>query len=425
MVSEKKINHTRLLTHSFASVIDQAILSGINLCIGLLLIRLVTKSDYGVYTQLIVVGLFVSVLLEAFITNPLTTIAPSLPASEKYQLYGHINHLQRTTNCLLALCFAFVVTIVIIYTQAAQDPWLLGIFFAAYLFFNAQREFRRSVLFLEQQAAKVLLLDTIYIAITLIGLLILYVIHQVQTTSIFALLFIANVISIIAYKINLPIAPIPLGVEFKPTFNLLWRRAKWALPGAILAWITNYSYLFISAALLGVAATADLNASKLLLMPIALGVLAWSRIAKPMASELFHQKNWAQLRRINIASIIAIESLIIAYTLLLWLCLPWLESHLLGEAYQNITPFVLAWGGYFMINAIRFIGSSWLTSHDQYKALFISSLMCMLIVIIGTFIFIPLFGAWGAILALIIVEAFDLILIWCYFLPQAKKEARS
>lgn len=423
MVSEKKINHVKLLTRSFASIIDQAILSLINLCIGLLLIRIVTKNDYGVYTQLIVVGLFVSVLLEAFITSPLTTIAPSLSSSEKQALYRNIYHLQRKCNLLLAILFALIVTVVIIKTQVATDPWLLGIIFGAFIFFNAQREFRRSILFVEQQALKVLALDSVYFILVTIGILCLYLFHQIETVWVFAVFFVANLISLFCFKYDFEQHKPTDTHYFKSTFNVLWKRAKWALPGAILAWLTNYSYLFISAALLGIAATAELNASKLLLMPIALGVLAWSRIAKPMASQLFYQKNWHQLRTMNIVSIIGIESLILLYVLLLWLCLPWLEIHLLGPEYQHITPFVLAWGGYFMINAIRFIGSSWLTSHDQYKALFVSSIVCMLIVVIGTYLFIPVFGAWGAILALIAVEFFDLLLIWCYFLPRAKKEA--
>lgn len=422
MVSEKKISHFRLLTHSFASIIDQAILSLINLCIGLLLIRLVTKNDYGVYTQLIVVGLFVSVLLEAFITNPLTTIAPSLSSVEKQTLYRHIYHVQRKCNLILAILFAIIVTLVIVKTNTATDPWLLGICFSAFLFFNAQREFRRSILFVEQQALKVLTLDSIYFIFVAIGIFTLYLTESIQTIWIFATFFLANLVSLFCFKYDFEQNK-PDSHYFKATFDVLWKRAKWALPGAILAWLTNYSYLFISAALLGVAATAELNASKLLLMPIALGVLAWSRIAKPMASQLFYQKNWHQLRLMNTVSIIGIESLILFYILLLWLCLPWLENHLLGPEYQHITPFVLAWGGYFMINAIRFVGSSWLTSHDQYKALFVSSLLCMLIVVIGTFVFIPVFGAWGAILALIVVEFVDLLLIWGYFLPKTKKEA--
>jgi O-antigen/teichoic acid export membrane protein len=83
---------------------------------------------------------------------------------------------------------------------------------------------------------------------------------------------------------------------------------------------------------------------------------------------------------------------------------------------------VLAWGGYFAINAARWIGSSWLTSNDQYKLLLLSGIACLLIMLAATAIFIPLYGTWGAILALIVVEAFDLVLIWAIFLPMMRRK---
>lgn len=33
----------------------------------------------------------------------------------------------------------------------------------------------------------------------------------------------------------------------------------------------------------------------------------------------------------------------------------------------------------------------------------------------------PMYGAWGAVLALIIVEVFDLVLIWAVFLPLVRR----
>jgi O-antigen/teichoic acid export membrane protein len=85
---------------------------------------------------------------------------------------------------------------------------------------------------------------------------------------------------------------------------------------------------------------------------------------------------------------------------------------------------VLAWGGYFAINAARWIGSSWLTSNDQYKLLLLSGVACLAVMLIASSILIPLYGSWGAILALIVVEVFDLLLIWAVFLPMLRRKNR-
>ena len=49
-----------------------------------------------------------------------------------------------------------------------------------------------------------------------------------------------------------------------------------------MAWVASYSYLYLAAAFLGVTAAADLNAARLLLMPVALLTVAWGRVARPV-----------------------------------------------------------------------------------------------------------------------------------------------
>jgi len=53
----------------------------------------------------------------------------------------------------------------------------------------------------------------------------------------------------------------------------------------------------------------------------------------------------------------------------------------------------------------------------------VSSIACLLLMLAATAICIPLFGSWGAILALIVVEAFDLALIWLVLLPMLRRKA--
>src|SRR4051812_26083760 len=80
------VSNKKLLTHSLASLIDQALLSGLNFALGLVLIRLATKESYGVYSQLYVAGIFASTVVEALITGPLTTIAPGKTPEQRARL---------------------------------------------------------------------------------------------------------------------------------------------------------------------------------------------------------------------------------------------------------------------------------------------------------------------------------------------------
>ena len=66
-----------------ASVIDQALLSGLNLLIGLALIRYASKETYGLYAQLFAAGLLTTTLLDALIGTALTTLSTRLASGDR------------------------------------------------------------------------------------------------------------------------------------------------------------------------------------------------------------------------------------------------------------------------------------------------------------------------------------------------------
>jgi O-antigen/teichoic acid export membrane protein len=420
MAQEKTISHKRFFVHSLTSLCDQALLSALNLIVGLVLIRLASKETYGLYAQLYVVGIFASTILDAIITSPLTTVAPGKPTSQRMQLFAQLQRLQCKLNAVLALLFGVGCGLMVYMTGTNAQPWLIGLVFALYIFLNAQREYLRSISFIEGKPNQTLSMDTGYVIAVGGGILVLMAFDQLTVAAIIFTLACANIVSLLLGKGIVPSSKnTPLSEH--QTLAEIWQRGKWALPGALVAWLTNYSYLFLAAAFLGITASAELNAARLLLMPISLCVLAWSRIARPIASRLYTSRNWTQLNRIAWLSVIGIEALTLIYLGALWLMLPWLQIHVLGDNYQNVSPLVLAWGCYFAVNAARWVGSSWLTSNDQYKQLLASGVASLVIMFIASLLLIPSYGAWGAIAALIIVEICDLILIWGVFLPMAKR----
>lgn len=418
------VSSKKLLTHSLASLLDQALLSGLNFALGLVLIRLATKESYGVYSQIYVAGIFASTVIEALITGPLTTIAPGKSVAQRAHLTSLLLRFQWQLSIALAILFGVGSGVVATLTKIDAHPLWLGAAFALYIFANAQREYHRSISFIEARPRRVLHTDIAYALGVVLGVGVLLLIGYLSVPAIFLVLGLANIAGMWRSTDHGLEASTPPHERsaYRAAVGEVLQRGRWALPGALVAWATNYSYLYLAAATLGVAASADLNASRLLLMPISLSVLAWSRVARPMVSRLFAARDWKHLDRLAWASVAGIEIVTIAYVITLWLALPWLQAHVLGAKYHGLEPMVLAWGGYFAINAARWIGSSWLTSNDQYKLLLLSGVACLVIMLISAAVFIPMYGTWGAILALIIVEVFDLLLIWGVFLPMLRRK---
>lgn len=415
---------SRLLTHSLASLIDQTLLSGLNLALGLALIRLATKESYGVYAQLVAAGIFAAMVIEALIINPLTTIAPGKSADERTRLTILLLRFQWRLSIFLALLLGVGSAIITGLAGVEAYPALLGIAFAAYLFTNAQREYQRSISFIEAHPRRVLHIDIAYVVTVAIGVGILSQIGYLTVPAIFSVMGLANIIGMRRGRIRQ--TPISMyaaaaSMTYRAAVAEVMQRGRWALPGALLAWATNYSYLYIIAAVLGAAAAADLHASRLLLMPVSLSVLAWSRVARPMVSHLFAVRDWQHLDRLTWMSVAAMEIVTILYIAVLWLTLPWLEMHVLGAKYQGLEPMVLGWGGYFAIHAARWIGSSLLISKDQYRLLLGNGVIGLIVMLISASVCVPWYGAWGAILTLIIVEVVNLLLTWVIFLPILRR----
>ncbi|WP_343583507.1 hypothetical protein [Herbaspirillum sp.] len=416
-----ELSGKRLLLHSLASLIDQALLSGLNFALGLVLIRLASKESYGLYSQMYVAGIFAATVLESLITGPLTTIAPGQSESQRTHLVACLRRFQLQLSGLLAILFGIASMAVGRYAGVTESLPALGIAFAVYVFANALREYQRSLHFIEGRPRRVLRIDLAYALAVAAGVALLVATGCFTVPGILLVLGLANAVGF--WRSGQPRPATPSAPERRAAIAEMWQRGRWALPGALVAWATNYSYLYLAAASLGVAASAELNASRLLLMPISLSVMAWSRIARPMASRLFAARDWKHLDRLAWISVAGVEAVTLLYVGVLWLALPWLETHVLGAKYQGVEPMVLAWGAYFAINAARWIGSSWLTSNDQYRLLLISGIACLAVMLVSAALFIPRYGAWGAILALIVVEVFDFILIWAVFLPRTRRQA--
>lgn len=420
MAPKKTLNKQRFFLQTLVSLSDQGLLSALNLLTGLLLIRWVSKEEYGIYAQLFALGLFVSTLIEALISNPLTTIAPGKPEQEKHALFAQLYKLQWPVNLILSMAFGIGSSIAMSAVNAHPTPWLLGMTFALYVLGNAQRDFLRSILFIQGMPSRVLRIDLAYAAAVIAGTAILLWLQQLTIVTVLLLLGGANGVALSLAAGTIPKADTTL-LSMRTAISVVWLRARWAVPGALIAWFINYSYLFLAAILLGAAATADLNAARLLLMPVALAVIAWSRIARPLASRMYAAKAWPQLNRLTWISVVGIETLTIMYIGLLWLALPFLQDRLLGPEYAATETLVLVWGGYFVLNAARWVGFSWLASNDQYKAMMLTNIAGLVTMLACFFTLVPKFGTTGAIASLAIVETIYLALTWFVLIPQAKK----
>lgn len=424
--------YKKFLSTSILSVIDQGLLSALNFAIGILLMNLVAKDDYGLYGQLYAGGLLVGLVVDSWIAGPLTTVASSVQGDTRKSLLRHYWYKQIAWTLAMGSLAFIIVEFVPVATHYSNKNWLLAVAFSAYLFGNGIREYGRTVGFIQSDITSVLRQDVLYVSLVASGLAILYFSQHFNLVLVFLSLAIASFLCTLASRQHF-LAHTTADAEEHAREEIqqaiadhqetISGHGRWAVSGVIVGWLSNYSYVYLSGAWLGVAAIADLNASRLMLMPIPLAVAAWSRVARPEASRLIAESDWHGLKRLTLFSIAGIELVVISYVALLLFALPWLEGHVISAKYKGLDSLMMMWGGYFAINAARWVGTSWLSSGGAYKQMFyLGSVSLSMVWIITTFS-IPRMGTPGAILALIVVELFELIVVWRFILPGLQRQA--
>lgn len=410
----------KFLSSSVLSVFDQGMLSALNFLVNMLLVRLVSKEEYGLYGQLYAGGLLAGLVVDALIAGPLTTVASAAQATARRALLRLYWRRQLAWSGLMAVTALAALWLVPALSGPAPQRWLLGAAFAAYVLGNGLREYGRTVGFIQSELRAVLRQDLLYVLLVTVGLGALYAGGRVALTALFACLAASSLLCAALAVRRLP--PSAAEAEALDGHHAeIHAHGRWAVLGVVVGWLSNYSYVYLSGAWLGVAAIADLNAARLLLMPIPLAVAAWSRVARPEASRLMAEHNWSGLRRLTLFSIGAIELVVLAYVGLLLLALPWLEAHLIGAKYRGLDTLLLLWGVYFAVNAARWVGTAWLSSGGAFRSMFFLGSVTLVLVLLITTLSIPRWGAAGAILALIAVELFELVAVWKFILPALQR----
>jgi O-antigen/teichoic acid export membrane protein len=413
----------RLVFKSAASVIDQVLLSGLNFLIGLALIRFATKETYGLYSQLFAGGLLVTTLLDALIGTALTTLSSRLSEEEGKKLVARAARLHWAANALLAAAGGGTVWVMSGSFAEGESPAVLALSFAAFLLALGGREYCRTALFIELKSEQVVRLDFTFVMLTIVGAVAFFWLDSVSVTMIFSLLALSNGVAAVLFSgdlwrgagTNTP------WVAYAGDIRTLWAMSRWALIGSLLGWLGNNSYLYFTSGMVGVAALADMNAARLLLIPITIAGMAWSRMAQPAMGREIAARSWESLHRYVVRSFIAIEGFTVLYVAALMMAFPLLSEYVFGEKYRHVAQLVFLWGCYFGINAARNVGTVLLTSFGEFQILFWQGAISLAVLVSLWWFLIPRFGVVGVLGAMIIVEILELVVNHAYLIPRAKR----
>jgi O-antigen/teichoic acid export membrane protein len=409
----KNTLQSSLISKSLVASADQAMLSAMNFLTAIILIKMVSRVEYGYYSIAFTVILFLISIQNAIINAPLAVLLVQKKSTQKREYVSSLCYGQYIA-ILPAAGFCFVITLLLKFI--GFDPTLTAVVISICLAISGilLREFIRSYFFAEEKGVKVFKLDVLYLTIYFGFITITYLLLRISVDKIFFIMGLSALLAGLFFGKNIgwQLRSKPI----KDSYTENWKLGKWALGGVIVTHLQNYCYLYFLGAMVGSTAVAEVSAARLLIMPLVFVQAGWNKIVVPHGSKLREQKKINLFFKHLIAVCLIIVFVMGVYITFLMMISGVLQNYLLGEKYANSFNYLVLWGIIFVIEFIVNNASSGLVVLKKFHAITKMNFLTMIITIGCAYFFIRSHGIQGGLIALIIGSTILAVLLWGYLI---------
>lgn len=396
---------------SLPAVIEQLLLSGLNLMINLALLTTSTKAEYASFV------VWSSYLLLAVSVQTAVLSTPMMVEISHHEGESRDDKLAAALWLLvpMATCVAGIATAIAAWVTSnlgTADLRLLCISFGLAMAGTWLREFARTTYVVQDRLLRSLFVSSIYAALVITGLAIAYMYTGVLTA--------ATVFSCLAASALIVSADLLYYVRIRSSFaavlalfRQLGQHARWATPGVLVIWLQNNAYLSIVASLGGANLTADLAAARLFVMPY---LTAFAGYARPLLGRFTRQIAAGQQQLATKSALrLSMLQLLLGGLLAgcLWLADQWKLGSYLGD-YAAVLSIAVFWALFAGMTAARAIWTSLGQAAKRFKLIFYACLGSATLVV-ALLIAPSGYTAFYPVVALTIGEALLLVYLWSAF----------
>jgi O-antigen/teichoic acid export membrane protein len=390
---------------------NQASLSILSFAISIILIKNVSKVEYGYYSIAFASWLFVSSIHQAIVNTPLAVLLAEKKDRKKKNYAGALCYGQYFIIIPAVVLGLVVIAILSFYSLDSTQTWV-AISVCLAVGGMLLRLFLRAYLFAEERPHQVFKVDTLYIVLLLGSIVLTHLIFKLSTASVFILMGINGLMVGLYFSRN-------RGWQYnwesiKESYSENWQYGKWALFGGIVTYVQYHSYLYLVAALIGSHAVAEVSAARLLIMPFILFRAGWGTIAIPHGSKLREQNQLDRFFKELVIGCILYVFIVSLYATLLMSFSGVLQKFIFTQNYAKSFDYFLYW---VLVNIIGFAGLSASFGMQVTKNFDILSkinFLTMLVTLGSAYILISSFGVIGALIAMIIGGLFSAAVQWFY-----------
>jgi O-antigen/teichoic acid export membrane protein len=352
-----------------SAIFDQVVLSATNFLVGFVLIRYASDHDYALYVLVQSTMLLALTIHNSYLTGPLAILTPRLAADERWQTIGSVKRFQRRALRLGAL--PLLALPLLGYVSGLLTGLLASVMGAGIFAVWAalRREYLRSVLLMYSRPHTLLGVDAVYAATLLAGVAVALLIGRDVIVGATCALVVAAWAGGAAAHRSLAIDPGWQEGHAVSIWPGIRRLGFWSVLGATIYWVLGQSYSYLLASTLGLTAVADVNATRLLLMPAFVLTIGVASLLGPTAATWYAQIGIHRLVRRLLMFLLAVGLLEFAYFVIVWIGRDWLVVDVLHKHIHDRDRLLILWAGVAVVGLFRDVLQCALTAMGRLKSL--------------------------------------------------------
>ncbi len=261
---------------------DQALVSGSNFLLGVLLVRSIGLDDYGVFALLWMVVLFALGINQAFVIKPLLSFAPKMSDEEQGRYLASLHSIQ----LLVSILFLILGLIIFMFSNLFFEKHIYSLIplLSVIVLGQTMHDFYRKIYLVKSQIPKVLFLDVLLYGGQLLGVLFLVFLGEINLKNTLSIILGVNLMSVMLGMYS-------QGFSLFNYKNILVRHfhfSKWLLGTSVLQWLSGNYFIIVGASILGTSAVGAIRMVQNIMGLCHILFLAMESIIPIEAAKRFH-----------------------------------------------------------------------------------------------------------------------------------------
>jgi O-antigen/teichoic acid export membrane protein len=395
------------------AALDQIALSLFGFALNLVLVRVLSATDFGIVSLWLSVSLLAIGVQNALVNGPLSVY---LPAARNPAAARALETALTLVNLVTIAISAAAVAVVNLMADAewARHDLATALAIPLFIAFTLFREYYRSVAYSRHDMATLLRTDLPYLATTTLCLVMMLVWPARFGTLAGAFLALSLGCAVsqlcLPRRRTRPDPPLFRRGTLTP-YRAIAGEVSWSLVGVVANHVQTRSYTYIATGMIGLAALAAINIVGVLFRPMTVLSSAWARTALPQLSGMLARREIAAFDRMLVwaLGVTAIGSA--AWYLALLAGWEPVEHLVLAGKYPDAKALLLPWAAASAASTLRYVAGMGLVAARQFKFLAHVQIACGALAAAATVAMVLWQGTAGAMWGIAIGNAACLAMI--------------